>query len=79
MSKWKRGLKFFNYTKKDPQFSQPKGLRVFISSGWATLTEMNELGVGYLKIDNGGGQLVRNWEHFFNMVEVIETDIEDVT
>jgi len=63
------------YEKKDSYEKEPKQLRVYVDScGWGTLTSFNEKGEGYIAFDDMGGQIVRNWDHFMNMVSVFESE-----
>ena len=72
--KWHRQITSAFYAKKDPQSNEPKNIRVYSPAcGWGELTEFSSKGDGYIKFDSGGGQLVRNWEHFLDMVEKIDT------
>lgn len=75
--KWFRRITKASYQEKDPQYSEPKTIRVYVSGeacGWGELTDFNVKGDGYIKFDKGSGQLIRNWDHFLSMVEIIETE-----
>lgn len=63
------------WKKESVESSVPKIPRVYVCPcGWGELKEFNEKGEGYIRFDNGGGQIVRNWDHFMNLVSQIETD-----
>jgi len=40
--------------------------------GWGIVTDLDVHGYGYVKFDKGGGQLIRGWNHFFDMVSSFE-------
>lgn len=44
------------------------------SSSWGTLDQISPDGSGYIIFDGGGGQLIRNWDHFFELIEVCESE-----
>jgi hypothetical protein len=61
--------------KADPEAEEPKPLNVFVPScGWGVLSEIDAKGRGYINFASSGGQLVRNWAHFFDMVTQIDME-----
>lgn len=77
MGKLYRRIKEVMYKPEDPDLKKPIRIRVYVPDcGWGVLEEFNESGNGYIKFDDGGGTIVRNWENFFNMVQIIDTGVE---
>jgi hypothetical protein len=65
------------FTKKEDAKNKPSRLRVYVGGcGWGTLEEIDVYGKGYIRFDNLGGSLVRDWEHFFDMVINVRVDDE---
>ena len=76
--RWIRKIGKIIYRKKDIEEIIPKFVRVHTGGGhWGELTEFNANGYGYIKYDEGGGQLVKSWDHFFNIVQEIDTQIKE--
>lgn len=76
--KWFRKITKVSYEKEEPQNTGPKTIRVYVPSiGWGDLKEFDVLGKGYISFDKGGGQLVKNWDQFLKIVEIIETEDDD--
>ena len=75
MTKWFRKISQATFTKEESGWN-PKPLRVFTTCGWGTLTEFDHTGKGYIKYDSGGGSLVRDWNYFLNLVQIMETGDE---
>lgn len=76
--KWMRCIKEAFYTKEEPQFKTPIEPEVYVPScGWGVLRDFTAKGSGYIKFQNGSGQIVRNWDHFLGMVEIIKTRSEE--
>lgn len=71
--KWYRKITQCLFQKEEADWN-PKPLRVFTVCGWGTLTEFDHTGKGFISFDVGGGQLVRDWNHFFNLVQLTETE-----
>ncbi len=75
MAIWHRKIKETFFLKEDADLKEPKNVRVYIPScGWGELTDFSPNGNGYVKLDNGGGQIIRNWDHFLDCVITIQTD-----
>lgn len=72
--KWFRKVFCASYEQEEPQFNKATTPRVYVKGcGWGELTQFTEKGDGYIKFDSGGGQLIRNWNHFFELVVMFET------
>ncbi len=75
--KFYRQIKQALFQKKKPEYKEPEKIKVYVENcGWGFLEDFNAKGKGYIRFESGGGQIVRNWDHFLNMVEVIETQEE---
>lgn len=71
--KWHRKITAAIFQEEEPESDSPKKPRVYLNDcGWGILQDFSADGSGYIKFDNGGGQIVRNWNHFLEMVEIIE-------
>lgn len=78
--KWMRNILKANFSKEPVESKEPANPNVYVPScGWGTLTDFDAKGNGYIKFRDGSGQIVRNWDHFLDMVQIIETREEDVT
>jgi hypothetical protein len=54
--------------------SPPQTLNVFISGSWGVLHDIKPNGCGYIKFKDGSGQIIRNWDHFFELISQCETE-----
>lgn len=72
--KWARKILSCSFTKKneDKEATKP---RVYVPScGWGILETFDADGTGYINFEKGGGQIINGWDHFFEMVEIVETE-----
>lgn len=72
--KWHRKITSALFQKEDPEDSPAKKPKVYVNGDWGVLQDFSASGDGYIKFDNGSGQIVRNWNHFLEMVQKIETE-----
>jgi hypothetical protein len=72
--RWMRKILSCEFTKEKEEEIEPKSTRVYSPAcGWGTLNEFKEDGTGHIEFDCGGGQIIRDWNHFLNMITIIET------
>lgn len=75
--KWHRKITAAIFQKEEPESKPPKEPRVYVNGcGWGVLQDFSSDGDGYIKFDDGSGQIIRNWNHFLKMVEIIEIEDE---
>lgn len=71
--RWIRKILSSEFIQEKEQFL-PQQLNVMVASDWGILEKINPDGTGFIKFKNGGGQLIRNWDHFFELISVCETE-----
>jgi len=75
--KWIRQITSCIFNKEEPSFPTHDKPRVYVPNcGWGVLSSFDATGSGMIHFEEGGGQIVRNWDHFFDLVEQIETRIQ---
>lgn len=72
--KWIRKILQCSFNKEEIQYRDQMSPKVYVGTcGWGILRDFDHKGAGYIQFDSGGGQIIRNWDHFFDIVESIET------